>query len=34
MSVVQAIGSLPTNPPQDGAPSPAIVMSSVTVSVS
>lgn len=33
-SVVDAIGSLPTNPPNDGAPSPAVVMSSVTVSTS
>jgi peptidyl-prolyl cis-trans isomerase B (cyclophilin B) len=29
--VVDAIGSLPTNPPGDGMPSPAVVMSSVTV---
>jgi cyclophilin family peptidyl-prolyl cis-trans isomerase len=34
MPVVQAIGSLPTNPPQDGMPNPAVVMSRVTVSVS
>ena len=33
MNVVQAIGSLPTNPPDDGAPTPAVVMSKVTVSV-
>jgi peptidyl-prolyl cis-trans isomerase B (cyclophilin B) len=33
-SVVEAIGSLPTDPPEDGAPKPAVVMSSVTVSVS
>jgi peptidyl-prolyl cis-trans isomerase B (cyclophilin B) len=33
-SVVDAIGSLPTNPPQDGQPTPAVVMSRVTVSVS
>jgi peptidyl-prolyl cis-trans isomerase B (cyclophilin B) len=32
MSVVQAIAALPTNPPQDGAPTPAVVMSRVTVS--
>jgi cyclophilin family peptidyl-prolyl cis-trans isomerase len=32
MAVVQAIGALPTNPPQDGAPSPAVVMSRVTLS--
>jgi peptidyl-prolyl cis-trans isomerase B (cyclophilin B) len=31
LSVVAKIGSLPTNPPQDGTPSPAVVMSSVTV---
>ncbi len=31
MSVVQRIGALPTNPPQDGAPQPAVVMTSVTV---
>jgi cyclophilin family peptidyl-prolyl cis-trans isomerase len=31
LSVVEKIGSLPTNPPQDGAPSPAVVMSKVTV---
>jgi peptidyl-prolyl cis-trans isomerase B (cyclophilin B) len=34
MSVVRAIGALPTNPSGDGAPSPAVVMSKVTVSVS
>ena len=34
MSVVQAIGALPTNPPQDGMPTPAVVMSRVTVSAS
>jgi peptidyl-prolyl cis-trans isomerase B (cyclophilin B) len=33
-NVVNAIGSLPTNPPSDGAPSPAVVMSKVTVSSS
>jgi cyclophilin family peptidyl-prolyl cis-trans isomerase len=33
MTVVQRIGALPTNPPQDGAPQPAVVMSSVTVAV-
>jgi cyclophilin family peptidyl-prolyl cis-trans isomerase len=33
-AVVNAIGSLPTNPPGDGMPSPAVVMSSVTVSAS
>jgi peptidyl-prolyl cis-trans isomerase B (cyclophilin B) len=32
INVVEKIGSLPTNPPQDGAPTPAVVMSSVTVS--
>ncbi len=31
-SVVNAIGSLPTNPTGDGVPSPAVVMSKVTVS--
>jgi cyclophilin family peptidyl-prolyl cis-trans isomerase len=31
LGVVEKIGSLPTNPPQDGTPSPAVVMSSVTV---
>jgi len=34
MSVVQAIGKLPTNPPQDGAPTTPVVMSRVTVAVS
>ena len=34
MSVVQAIGALPTNPPQDGMPTPAVVMAHVTVSAS
>jgi peptidyl-prolyl cis-trans isomerase B (cyclophilin B) len=34
ISVVQAIGRLATNPPQDGAPEPPVVMSSVTVSTS
>jgi cyclophilin family peptidyl-prolyl cis-trans isomerase len=34
ISVVQKIGSLPTNPPQDGSPTPAVVMSSVTLSTS
>ncbi len=33
-SVVDAIGALPTTPPSDGTPSPAVVMSSVTVAVS
>jgi cyclophilin family peptidyl-prolyl cis-trans isomerase len=33
-NVVNAIGSLPTTPQGDGTPSPAVVMSSVTVSVS
>jgi peptidyl-prolyl cis-trans isomerase B (cyclophilin B) len=33
ISVVQRIGALPTNPPQDGAPLTPVVMSSVTVSV-
>ncbi len=32
--VVDAIGRLPTNPQGDGAPSPKVVMSSVTVTVS
>jgi peptidyl-prolyl cis-trans isomerase B (cyclophilin B) len=32
MNVVQRIGALPTNPPQDGAPNPAVVMSRVAVS--
>jgi peptidyl-prolyl cis-trans isomerase B (cyclophilin B) len=32
--VVEKIGSLPTSPPQDGAPTPAVVMSSVTVKTS
>ena len=31
IDVVEKIGSLPTNPPGDGAPSPAVVMSKVTV---
>ena len=34
LDVVKAIGALPTNPPGDGTPSPAVVMSKVTVSVS
>jgi peptidyl-prolyl cis-trans isomerase B (cyclophilin B) len=34
ISVVEKIGSLPTNPPQDGSPMPAVVMSSVTVKTS
>jgi peptidyl-prolyl cis-trans isomerase B (cyclophilin B) len=34
IGVVEKIGSLPTNPPQDGSPSPAVVMSKVTVSSS
>jgi peptidyl-prolyl cis-trans isomerase B (cyclophilin B) len=33
-NVVDAIGSLPTSPPSDGTPTPAVVMSKVTVSVS
>ncbi|MHB8658877.1 MAG: peptidylprolyl isomerase [Solirubrobacteraceae bacterium] len=32
--VVNAIGALPTSPPGDGMPAPAVVMSSVTASVS
>jgi cyclophilin family peptidyl-prolyl cis-trans isomerase len=32
MNVVQRIGALPTNPPQDGAPNPAVVMQRVVVS--
>jgi peptidyl-prolyl cis-trans isomerase B (cyclophilin B) len=32
IDVVEKIGSLPTNPPNDGAPTPPVVMSSVTVS--
>jgi cyclophilin family peptidyl-prolyl cis-trans isomerase len=31
LSVVKAIGSLPTNPSGDGTPTPAVVMSKVTV---
>jgi cyclophilin family peptidyl-prolyl cis-trans isomerase len=31
IAVVEKIGALPTNPPQDGTPNPAVVMSSVTV---
>ena len=34
INVVEKIGSLPTNPPQDGAPTTPVVMSSVTVSSS
>jgi cyclophilin family peptidyl-prolyl cis-trans isomerase len=34
MNVVQAIGRLPTNPPDDGEPTKPVVMSSVTVSTS
>ena len=34
IGVVEKIGSLPTNPPQDGAPTMPVVMSSVTVSTS
>jgi len=34
IEVVEKIGSLPTNPPQDGAPTSPVVMSSVTVSTS
>jgi peptidyl-prolyl cis-trans isomerase B (cyclophilin B) len=33
-NVVNAIGSLPTNPPGDGMPSPPVVMAKVTVAVS
>lgn len=31
IGVVEKIGSLPTNPPSDGMPTPSVVMSSVTV---
>jgi peptidyl-prolyl cis-trans isomerase B (cyclophilin B) len=34
IDVVEKIGALPTNPPQDGAPTIPVVMSSVTVSTS
>ena len=34
INVVEKIGSLPTDPPQDGAPTTPVVMSSVTVSTS
>jgi cyclophilin family peptidyl-prolyl cis-trans isomerase len=34
ISVVERIGALPTNPPGDGEPTPAVVMTRVTVSVS
>ncbi len=34
INVIEKIGSLPTNPPQDGAPTSPVVMSSVTVSTS
>jgi cyclophilin family peptidyl-prolyl cis-trans isomerase len=34
MPIVMKIGALPTNPPGDGSPSPAVVMSRVTVSAS
>ena len=34
LNVVKAIGALPTNPPGDGSPTPAVVMSKVTVSSS
>jgi peptidyl-prolyl cis-trans isomerase B (cyclophilin B) len=34
IDVVERIGSLPTNPQGDGAPTPVVVMSSVTVSAS
>ena len=34
LAVVEKIGSLPTSPPGDGAPTPPVVMSSVTVSTS
>jgi cyclophilin family peptidyl-prolyl cis-trans isomerase len=33
-AVVDAIGALPTTPPSDGAPTPAVVISSVSVSAS
>ncbi len=33
-TVVDAIGALPTNPPQDGTPTPTVVMSRVTVAAS
>jgi peptidyl-prolyl cis-trans isomerase B (cyclophilin B) len=33
-SVVDAIGALPTNPPQDGTPTTTVVMESVTVAIS
>jgi peptidyl-prolyl cis-trans isomerase B (cyclophilin B) len=32
IGAVEKIGALPTNPPGDGSPTPAVVMSSVTVS--
>jgi peptidyl-prolyl cis-trans isomerase B (cyclophilin B) len=34
IAVVEKIGALPTNPQGDGAPTPSVVMSSVTVSTS
>jgi cyclophilin family peptidyl-prolyl cis-trans isomerase len=34
IDVVEKIGSLPTNPPGDGAPTPPVVMSKVTVATS
>jgi peptidyl-prolyl cis-trans isomerase B (cyclophilin B) len=34
IKVVEKIGALPTNPPQDGAPTTPVVMTSVTVSTS
>ena len=34
IAVVEKIGGLPTNPPGDGAPTPPVVMSKVTVSTS
>ncbi|HET6866926.1 MAG TPA: peptidylprolyl isomerase [Solirubrobacteraceae bacterium] len=34
LGVVEKIGSLPTNPPGDGAPTPPVVMSKVTVATS
>jgi peptidyl-prolyl cis-trans isomerase B (cyclophilin B) len=34
IAVVEKIGSLPTNPPGDGAPTPPVVMSKVTVATS
>jgi peptidyl-prolyl cis-trans isomerase B (cyclophilin B) len=34
LDVVDAIGALPTNPPQDGAPTPPVVIKKMTVSTS